>query len=309
MLTILRAGMATSVQDAGRYHYSQSGISLSGALDLPAMQTANLLAGNPENSAVLEITFGQSQFSFGRDSWFALTGAGCEAELEGKPVWTGWRIFARAGQVLTLHRALRGVRSYLAINGGFDLPEVMGSVSTDLKAGFGGWQGRYLRDGDQLPLNPPTREFSHSAGVRQLLWGNRVRVIPGPEYHEFSRESGQAFWRTGWTLSAQSNRMGYRLQGRQLHRPGGRELLSHAVLPGTIQVTNGGQPVVLMADAQTTGGYPRIGVVISADLYHLAQIRPGEPIHFVHCTPEDAGLAKQHQQHVLEMMKWGLSET
>ncbi|SQK73987.1 Allophanate hydrolase subunit 2 [Tatumella ptyseos] len=180
MLTILRAGMATSVQDAGRYHYSQSGISLSGALDLPAMKTANLLAGNPENSAVLEVTFGQAQFIFGRDSWFALTGAGCEAELEGKPVWTGWRTFARAGQVLTLHRALRGVRSYLAINGGFDLPEVMGSVSTDLKAGFGGWQGRYLRDGDQLPLNPPTREFSHSAGVRQLLWGNRVRVIPGP---------------------------------------------------------------------------------------------------------------------------------
>jgi len=160
----------------------------------------------------------------------------------------------------------------------------------------------------RTPLNLPTREFSHSAGVRQLLWGNRVRVIPGPEYHEFSRESGQAFWRTGWTLSAQSNRMGYRLQGRQLHRPGGRELLSHAVLPGTIQVTNGGQPVVLMADAQTTGGYPRIGAVISADLYHLAQIRPGEPIHFVHCTPEDAGLATQHQQHVLEMIKWGLSE-
>ena len=309
MLTLLRAGMATSVQDAGRFSYGQSGVSLSGVLDLPAMKTANLLVGNPESSAVLEITFGQCRFRFERDSWFALTGAGCQAELDGETVWTGWRTFARAGQVLTLTRAIRGVRSYLAINGGFDLPQVMDSCSTDLKAGFGGWQGRYLKDGDSLPLHPATRRFSASVGVRQLLWGNRVRVIPGPEYHEFSAESQQAFWRTGWVLSTQSNRMGYRLQGRQLHRPDGRELLSHAVLPGTIQVTNGGQPVVLMADAQTTGGYPRIGSVIASDLYHLAQIRPGEPIHFVHCTLQQAREAKQHQQHVLDMMKWGLSES
>lgn len=307
MLTIIRAGMATSVQDAGRFTYGQSGVSLSGVLDAPAMQTANLLAGNPPDSAVLEITLGQCQFRFERDSWFALTGAGCHAQLDGKSVWTGWRTFARAGQTLTLTRAIRGVRSYLAINGGFDIPPVMGSVSTDLKAGFGGWQGRYLQDGDRLPLHPATRNFPESAGVRQLLWGNRVRVLPGPEYQEFSRESREAFWRTGWVLSSQSNRMGYRLQGRQLQRPVARELLSHAVVPGTIQVTNGGQPVVLMADAQTTGGYPRIGSVITADLYHLAQIRPGEPIHFVFCTLEDARLAKQHQQHVLDMMKWGLS--
>lgn len=308
MLTVLRAGIASSIQDAGRFEYSQSGISLSGALDVPAMKTANLLTGNPQHSAVLEITFGHCRFRFERDSWFALTGAGCHAELDGITVWTGWRTFARAGQVLRLTGAIRGVRSYLAIHGGFDLPKVMNSFSTDVKAGFGGWQGSFLQDGDCLPLKPVTRDFAAPVGVRQLLWGNRVRVIPGPEYHEFSPESQQAFWRTGWILSSQSNRMGFRLQGRQLHRPIARELLSHGVIPGTIQVTHSGQPVVLMADAQTTGGYPRIGVVIASDLYHLAQIRPGDPIHFVHCTLPQAREARQHQQHVLDMMKWGLEQ-
>ncbi len=307
MLTVIRAGMATSVQDAGRPGYGQSGISLTGVMDKPAMETANLLVGNAAGSAVLEITLGQCQFQFERDSWFALTGAGCHAELDGKAVWTGWRIPARQGQVLTLTRAIRGVRSYLAVNGGFDIPSIMGSCSTDVKGGFGGWQGRYLRDGDRLPLNLPTRNFSQSVGVRQLLWGNRIRVLAGPEYREFTPESQQAFWRTGWVLSPQSNRMGYRLQGRTLQRSQPRELLSHAVVPGTVQVTNGGQPVVLMSDAQTTGGYPRIGVVISADLYHLAQIRPGEPVHFIYCTLDEARQAKQHQQHALDMMKWGLN--
>lgn len=306
MLTVIRAGMATSLQDAGRPGYRQSGISLAGVMDHPAMETANLLAGNSPDCAVLEITLGQCQFRFERDSWFALTGAGCDADLDGKTVWTGWRIPAKRGQVLTLSRATRGVRSYLAVDGGFDIPQVMASCSTDLKAGFGGWQGRYLRDGDMLPLNLPAHHFSRSVGVRQLLWGNRIRVLPGPEYHEFSREAQQAFWRTGWLLSPQSNRMGYRLQGRTLSRSTSRELLSHAVIPGTVQVTNGGQPVVLMADAQTTGGYPRIGVVISADLYHLAQLRPGEPVHFIHCTLEHARQAKQQQQHALDMIKWGL---
>ncbi|MSE19195.1 allophanate hydrolase subunit 2 family protein, partial [Pantoea agglomerans] len=126
----------------------------------------------------------------------------------------------------------------------------------DLKAKFGGFQGRTLQDGDQLPLGKPTRTFDRKVGVRQLLWGNRIRALPGPEYHEFSREAQQAFWRTAWKLSPQSNRMGYRLEGRKLERESPRELLSHGVMPGVIQVPPNGQPIVLMADAQTTGGYP-----------------------------------------------------
>lgn len=308
MLKIIRAGMSTTLQDGGRSGWRQFGISSGGALDEPAMRTANLLVGNAQDQAVLEITLGQFCAEFRRDGWFALTGAGCNADLDGRPVWTGWRVPVKKGERLTLAMPVRGMRSYLAINGGFDIAPLLGSCSTDIKAEFGGWQGRRLQDGDMLPLAAPTHAFSSTAGVRQLLWGNRIRALPGPEYHEFSRDSQEAFWRTSWRLDPQSNRMGYRLQGRPLARNVNRELLSHGLLPGVIQVPHNGQPIVLMADAQTTGGYPRIACVIEADLYHLAQIRLGEPIHFIHCTLEEALQAKQQQQQVLERMAWGLSD-
>lgn len=308
MLKIIRAGMSATLQDGGRSGWRQFGISGGGVLDQPAMRTANLLVGNPQQQAVLEITLGQFCAEFGRDGWFALTGAGCNAELDGRPVWTGWRMPVKKGQRLTLSMPVRGMRSYLAINGGFAVEPLLGSCSTDLNAAFGGWQGRRLQDGDVLPLAAPTRDFRDKAGVRQLLWGNRLRALPGPEYHEFSHESQEAFWRVSWRLDPQSNRMGYRLQGRPLARESRRELLSHGLLPGVIQVPHNGQPIVLMADAQTTGGYPRIACVIEADLYHLAQIRLGEPIHFIHCTLEEALQAKQQQQQVLERMSWGLED-
>ncbi|WP_075180710.1 5-oxoprolinase subunit PxpC [Pantoea sp. 1.19] len=306
MLTILRAGMLSTLQDGGRTGWRQLGIGLSGALDLPALQTANLLVSNPAAAPALEITLGQFSARFERDGWLALTGAGCDARLDGRTVWTGWRVPFRAGQILEMKKPLRGMRSYLAVDGGFEVPEVLGSRSTDTNAGFGGFYGRRLQEGDMLPLGTPAHRLQTVAGVRQLLWGNRIRALPGPEYHEFSAESQEAFWRTPWQLGAQSNRMGYRLQGRKLHRPNGRELLSHGVFPGVIQVPPGGQPIVLMADAQTTGGYPRIACVIEADRYHLAQVRLGDPIHFVHCTLEEAQLAKQQQQRALDQIQWGL---
>ena len=307
MLNILRAGLMTSVQDRGRHGWRQYGISLSGALDEPSMRTANMLVGNAENSAVLEIVLGQFKAEFRRDGWFALTGASCSAELDGQPVWTGWRLPVKKGQVLSLSMPTRGMRSYLAVNGGFAIDAMLGSHSTDLKAAFGGWQGRKLQDGDQLPLGKPTRRFSHQAGVRQLLWGNRIRALPGPEYNEFTHDAQDAFWRNPWQLSPQSNRMGYRLQGSPLQRSVARELLSHGLVPGVVQVPPNGQPIVLMADAQPTGGYPRIACVIEADLYQLAQIRLGEPIHFIRCTLEEALLAKQQQQRSLDQIAWGLA--
>ncbi|MBK4724811.1 5-oxoprolinase subunit PxpC [Pantoea agglomerans] len=308
MLKIIRAGMSTSIQDGGRVGWRKYGISLGGVLDHPAMQTANMLVGNPRDSAVLEITLGQFCAEFQRDGWIALAGAGCHAELDGKAVWTGWRTEVKKGQRLTLSLPLRGMRSYLAVSGGYRVDERLGSDSTDLKAGFGGFAGRKLEDGDILLLGEPTRQFHQPAGVRQLLWGNRVRAMPGPEYHEFSEDSQEAFWRTAWQLNPQSNRMGYRLQGRKLQRDATRDLLSHGLVPGVVQVPPNGQPIVLMADAQTTGGYPRIACVIEADLYHLAQLRLGEPIHFVHCTLSEALHANNEQQRSLDQMAWGLAD-
>ncbi|MEM6050819.1 5-oxoprolinase subunit PxpC [Erwinia sp. P7711] len=306
MLKIIRAGMATTLQDAGRTGWRQYGVGLSGVLDHPAMETANLLVGNAKTSAVLEITLGQFCAEFTRDGWIALTGAGCSAEIDNQPVWTGWRTAVKKGQRLTLKMPQRGMRSYLALDGGFDLEPMLGSCSTDAKAGFGGLEGRLLQDGDQLPQGTPLKTFTKPVGVRQLLFGNRIRVMMGPEFHEFSFESREAFWRTSWKLNPQSNRMGYRLQGRPLTRTVKREMLSHGLIPGVIQVPPNGQPIVLMADAQTTGGYPRIGCVIEADLYHLAQIRLGEPIHFVYCTLDEALKAKREQQLALEQMAWGV---
>ncbi len=307
MLTIIRAGICTTIQDAGRQGWRQYGIGTGGALDNPAMQTANLLVGNQPDSAVLEITLGRFCAEFRRDGWLALTGADCQAQLDGRPVWTGWRVPVKKGQRLTLDVPQRGMRSYLAVGGGFRLEALLGSCSTDLNAGFGGLDGRALKDGDKLPLTGDRPDFHSSVGVRQLLWSNRLRALPGPEYHEFNHESQQAFWRTAWQLSPQSNRMGYRLQGRKLVRKQQRDLLSHGLMPGVVQVPPGGQPIVLMADAQTTGGYPRIATIIEADLYHLAQLRPGSPLHFVFCTLQEAQQAKQQQQRSLDQMKWGLA--
>ena len=308
MLKVIRAGLYTSVQDGGRIGLRQSGISYCGALDKPALQIANLLVGNDADAAALEITLGQCSFEFERDGWFALTGAGCDATLDGAAVWTGWRLQVKAGQRLTLNRPTRGMRSYLAVSGGIDVPQVMNSYSTDLKTGIGGFEGRLLKDGDVLPLGKPQRDFAEGQGVKQLLWSNRIRALPGPEYHEFEKASQDAFWRLPWQLSPQSNRMGYRLQGQQLARTTDRELVSHGLLPGVIQVPGNGQPIVLMNDAQTTGGYPRIACIIEADMYHLAQIPLGQPIHFVPCTLEEALEARRIQKQFIEQLAWRLND-
>lgn len=307
MLEIIRAGMSTTVQDGGRHGLRQAGISRCGAMDTPALRIANLLAGNEPDMAALEITLGQCTIAFHQDGWFALTGAACGATLDGHSVWTGWRLPVRAGQQLKLALPKRGMRSYLAVAGGIDVPKIMGSYSTDLKAGFGGFEGRRLQDGDRIPLRPATRTFLQSRGVHQLLWGNRIRALPGPEYHEFSPAAQEAFWRAPWKLSPQSNRMGYRLSGNVLERTDSRELLSHGLLPGVVQVPHNGQPIVLMNDAQTTGGYPRIACVIEADMYNLAQLRLGEPLHFDRCTLEEALEARAHQQRYFEQLEWRLA--
>lgn len=308
MLKIIRAGMYTSVQDSGRYGFRQGGVSRCGALDRPALQLGNLLVGNDPDAAALEITLGQFSVQFEHDSWFALTGAGCEASLDETPVWTGWRLPVKAGQTLVLKRPLHGIRTYLAVAGGIDVPVVLGSRSTDLKAGIGGLEGRRIQDGDTLNVLPPKRTFSGPQGVKQLFSGNRIRALPGPEYHEFDTASQDNFWRAPWQLSPQSNRMGYRLQGQPLVRTTQRELLSHGLLPGVVQVPHNGQPIVLMNDAQTTGGYPRIAVIIEADMYQLAQIPLGQPIHFVPCSLEEALKARKEQQLYLEQVAWRLNQ-
>jgi biotin-dependent carboxylase-like uncharacterized protein len=285
-ITVLRPGMLASVQDLGRYGHRQRGICPGGALDTLALTIANRLVGNPDGAAGLELTMGGCELRFEAPTRIALAGDDFGARLDGAPLWPNWSVPVAAGQVLKLGRANQwsakeGLRSWLAVAGGIDVPTVLGSRSTDLKAGFGGYQGRALKKGDALPLGVAALDAQRLArrafGVRTLEWTDGddgalvLRVMPGPEFEQFTLASRELLWREPWRITPQSNRMGSRLEGLELKRKRGVDMLSSAVIPGTIQVPPSGQPIILMGDAQTTGGYPRIGVVIRADLWKLAR--------------------------------------
>jgi biotin-dependent carboxylase-like uncharacterized protein len=300
MIELLRAGPLTTVQDLGRTLWRDRGISRCGALDDVALMQANLLVGNEAGAAGIEFTLGPALLRFAADGCFAFTGTDADATLDGRPVRPGWREPVRAGQMLKLAAPRDRMRTVLAVGGGIDVAPALGSRSTDLKAGFGGFEGRALRDGDALPWRPPAGAPARRVGLRAPPWAACVRVLPGPEHDEFSPPARDAFWSADWTLTPQSNRMGFRFAGPVLDRVATGDLPSHGVLPGVIQVPPSGQPIVLLADAQTTGGYPKIGVVIAADLWKLAQLRLGAPLRFVRCTRDEAVTALRERRALLD---------
>lgn len=294
MIEVLQPGGLCSIQDLGRRGVGHLGVSPAGALDPLALRLANRLVGNPAGSAALEILLPPARFRFLRDGWLALTGCDCQAMLDDSPVWPGWRTRFRAGQQLSLRPARRGLCAYLAVDGGLAAAALMGSVSTDLTAGFGGQGGRPLQAGEQLATGAP-RRLDAGLGIRLPEWTPQLRVMPGPEYDWFDAESRARFWQQAWQVGVNSNRMGFRLQGPALARCREEELRSSGVLPGVIQVPANGQPIILAAEAQSTGGYPRIGVVIQADRWRLGQARPGSRLHLVPCD-RDGALAALHAQ-------------
>ncbi|MFG6466082.1 biotin-dependent carboxyltransferase family protein [Roseateles sp. BYS87W] len=306
MIHLLRAGPLTTVQDAGRTAWRDRGISRCGMLDDLALAHANLLVGNAPGAAGLEFTLGTATLRFDAPTCIALCGTDAPGLLDGTPVRPYWRQPVHAGQTLTLAAPRDRMRTVLAVAGGIDTPPALGSRSTDLKAQFGGMGGRALRDGDRLPLGQPGRPTERRLGIAPPAWTPEVRVVPGPEYDEFTPAAHAAFWHTAWRLTPQSNRMGYRFDGPALERCTAHDLPSHGVLPGVIQVPPSGQPIVLLADAQTTGGYPKIGVVIAADLWKLAQLRLGGTLHFRPCTRDDAIAALRQRQRELNQLHTAL---
>jgi len=279
--------MLASVQDLGRHGHRQLGICPGGALDTLALVLSNRLVGNPDSAAGLELTMGGCELRFDAPTRIAWTGDDFDARLDGRPVWPGWSVPVHAGQILKFGRTNRtpgkaGIRTWLALAGGIDVPMILGSRSTDLKAGFGGHEGRALKAGDALSCGPSTLTVvqlgSRPFGARVPSWRTdaadgviELRIVPGPELELFTVASREQLWREAWRITPQSNRMGSRLEGPELKRKRAGDMLSSGVIPGTIQVPPSGQPIVLMGDAQTTGGYPRVGVVIRADLWKLAQ--------------------------------------
>jgi biotin-dependent carboxylase-like uncharacterized protein len=322
MIDIIHPGVLASVQDLGRPGHRQLGIHPGGALNALAMASANLLVGNTVDCAGLEITMGTCEIRFGLDTRIALGGDDIGATLDNTPISACWSIPVRAGQVLKLSISApesadqpprHSMRTYLAVAGGFDVPLVLGSRSTNLKACFGGHDGRALRRGDRLLVGPVQRKIEGPAfGVRSPRWSAlaashndssrhvTLRTLPGPEFGQFNNAAHEALWASTWRVTPNSNRMGYRLEGPELKRRHSRDMLSHGVVPGTIQVPPSGQPIILMGDAQTTGGYPKIGTVISADLWKLAQAPLNATLRLAPCSLDEALDAWNEQQRYLD---------
>jgi biotin-dependent carboxylase-like uncharacterized protein len=300
MIEVLSAGALATVQDIGRTGLLGLGVGTSGAMDSVALAAGNILLRNAENAAAVEIPVFPFKVRFARMTVFAVTGADCAAVLDERPVLPWWAQRADAGQVLALstpkRTTWRASRAYLCVAGGVDVPLVLGSRSTQLRGAFGGYEGRPLRDGDELPIGASNDRAAPGFGLTppglalpfEVDGMAAVRVLPAAEYDCFTTSSHGTLWSSPWKITAQSDRYGYRLVGPELKTQHPFELRSHGIVPGVIQVPHGGQPIIQMRDAQPSGGYPKIGTVIEADLWRLGQAPIGSSVRFVDCSWDEA---------------------
>ncbi len=299
---VLRPGMLTTVQDNGRRGQRAAGVPLSGGVDSFAGRLANLLVGNVEDAAVLECTLVGPELRFKEETWIAIAGAEFSRVRSWRPVHVA------AGGVVRLGHAVSGCRGYLAIAGGFDVAEVLGSRSTYIRAGLGGLDGRALSTGDVLTAPLLIRQPRGRWHIDPRIlphYGSPacVRVVTGAQAPEF----GAGLFDAEFRVAPQSDRMGARLTGPALERRSAVELGSQTVVPGTVQVPPDGQPIVLLADAQTIGGYPQIAHVISVDLPLIAQLRPGDAVRFREVTLSDAHALALARARALAMLREGLA--
>lgn len=279
-------------------------------MDPFALQVANLLVGNPPGAAALEMTIQGATLAFETEAVVAVCGAAMPVWVNESPVpmWTS--LLLRPGDVLRCGTAVQGSRAYLAVAGGIDVPPVLGSRSTHLRTRLGGLEGRALRAGDQLAFHPPPLPPERVKG-RSLPWHLRpsyppqvtVRFLPGPQAGAFTAEAWRRFETETYTVTSDSDRMGYRLRGPALAHREGADILSEAIPWGAVQVPGDGQPIVMMADRQPTGGYTKIAVVIRADIPKLAQLKPGEQVRFQRTTLAEAHRLWRRQAAVLSSLQ------
>jgi biotin-dependent carboxylase-like uncharacterized protein len=298
MIEVIATGALTTIQDRGRYGCLRWGVGTAGAMDDVALAAGNLLLGNDDDCAAIEVQVFPFRVRFHEATTFSLAGADCGARLDDVPLLPWSAHAARAGQELQLSAprpgAARTSRAYICLPGGVDVPVVLHSRSTQLRGTFGGLDGRPLQRGDRLRAARKTTEAASGAlgllppEVAMPLQRDgcaAVRVLRAAEYDKYSEESHAAFWRNEWKITPQSDRYGYRFAGEQpLRSLAPMEMRSHGIVPGVIQVPPDGQPIVQMRDAQPTGGYPKIGTVIEADLWRLGQAPIGSRIRFVETT-------------------------
>lgn len=316
-ITVIKPGLLDTIQDMGRFGFSRLGINPGGVMDRYAAQAGNMLVGNDTLEAVIEIHFPGAQFLFEQNAMISITGADFCATLndERLPLWHP--VVVRKNAVLHFPGMQSGARCYLAVHGGFCVNKWLNSSSTHLKAGAGGYKGRKLEKGDEIPFRESSIYFAgllkEGREFVSLKWQvatgttydhpHEIYIIKGHEWDQLTAASQQAVQEENFMINPFSDRMGYQLNGPDLLREQDTELVSSGVSFGTIQLLPNGQLIVLMADHQTTGGYPRIGHVISAHLPKLAQLRPGEGIHFKLtdiATAEQLLIAQQQELNILQ---------
>lgn len=310
----------STIQDMGRYQYLSQAVPLCGAMDTLSARIANKAIGNGDNAAVIEFTYADAEFISETDLLIAYAGNGAILKSGERELPCDRPLFIPSGTIIKLTNNPFGCRTYLAIAGGWDVPEILGSRSTFLTAGFGGMDGRALKKGDNLKnmasqsvitqkilksFNGGKINYPEWCIPRQsLLPADRkvIRIVPANEFVWFDGRSIAGFLSAPYIIGQQSNRMGYHLEGAVLHRVKGDELLSTAVAPGTIQVTGSGSLVLLMADCQTTGGYPRIAQVAAVDMPLCAQLKPGDMLNFKEISSREAEMLYIERERHLQQL-------
>ena len=309
-IEVIEGGFFTTVQDLGRYGYQRYGVPVSGALDRFAIRAGNLLVGNQESNAGLEITFVGPRLRFLCDSTIALAGANLGPTVNGKPVPVWESVAVSKGCVLSFQGPQDGIRSYLCVNGGIDVPQVLGSRSTFIRSRLGGFEGRSLALGDMIPVADPANDAAKFIG-RKLAshsiprYGNdhTLRVIMGPQDDAFTEAGIKTFLSSVYTVTPMFDRMGYRLAGPVIEHKAAADIVSDGTPYGAVQVTGNGMPIVLLADCGTTGGYTKIATVISVDLPLIGQAQLGDTITFQSIGLEEAHRALREQEKLLETLR------
>lgn len=321
MLTVTNSVPLCTIQDAGRGGVAHLGVGRCGALDSEAMRLANIALGNPRDAACVEILRGSLAVRADTAQWVCALGCNTKLTLarsgaERAHVQPGMPTMLLVGDSLSVSSRGGFGCSYLALAGGVDCPAILGSCSTDLAGGFGGLKGLALGPGNTISAGPCNsaqhkllslfRHETASYAMRKRPPDNTLRALPGPEYRHLDEKMQQAFWHDSFILGSEGNRMGIRFRSDGSNSRDHSErsdtmanMASHAVLPGTVQALPGGEFIALLADAQTTGGYPRIANIITADLWQLAQLPPGSAVEFLRVGPEEAALALTRQSELL----------
>lgn len=321
MITVLKPGLLTTVQDLGRFGYQKFGVVVGGALDCFAARVVNTIVGNDENAAVLEMAQLGPELRFEREALIAWGGAEFAPRIGGELLPADRAVQVRTGETIFFGAAKSGVRAWLAVAGGIDVPEVLGSRTTYRRGGVGGLEGRPLRAGDRLRAGEASDWATsyRAKSPRFSAWSVRahtlgkpapagiVRAMRGPEWEWFGREAQRVLFASQWQATKDADRMGVRLAGPALPQRASREMISEGVADGAVQVPAGGAPIVLLASRQTVGGYPRIAVVATVDLGRVAQLAPGRTIAFQEITVAEAHDLYLARERDLNRVRTGLA--